>query len=380
MSATPFLSTMVVKNQYMGSKGPYFSQNDNVASSSRFQGNFNYGYNGYQGNSRNYQGNSEGNRSKYKGKGKASNNQRYYNIQGQKFYNSKPIVYDYAPTILGNPSQFSNGGPSSIVICQICSQQGHFIATCVYRSTKTSDTFKKCQICDRNNHTAKTCFYRNKGKNSQMSAMNTIFSSMPPQSMYNMPFMMPTMPTSMMNMSSHPVSNQMTAAISYRQPSMIASTSNQVPQQVWLTGSGATNHMTHDLNNLSFATPYPQHGIVQTANGEGLPIIHIGNTVLRTPYQSINLHYVLYVPKLSHNLLSVHKICLDNNCWLIFDAYYFWIQDKVTGRILFKGHCNNGLHPILSIVALPSSSIPTTSSAIACLGKKMLLLPYGIAG
>lgn len=29
------------------------------------------------------------------------------------------------------------------------------------------------------------------------------------------------------------------------------------PQQMWLTDSGATNHMTADLQNLSLATPFP---------------------------------------------------------------------------------------------------------------------------
>ena len=45
------------------------------------------------------------------------------------------------------------------------------------------------------------------------------------------------------------------------------------------------------------------------------------------------------------NLLSVYRICLDNNCWKIFDAFCFWIQDKNTRRILYKGPCSNKLYP-----------------------------------
>lgn len=189
--------------------------------------------------------------------------------------------------------------------------------------------------------------------------------------MYNVPAMMShsVMPYSMMNMVPSHMPNQMTAFTSYVMPSVSVSTSTGVPQQNWLTDFGATNHMTHDLNNLSLASLYPQHDTVQTTNGKCLHVIHIGDSLLRTPVQSIKLNSVLYVAKLFHNLLSVHKICLDNNCWLIFDAYCFWIQDKATGGILFKGLCNNRFYRIPSLDALPSAPVFSTNQAIACLGK-----------
>ena len=59
-------------------------------------------------------------------------------------------------------------------------------------------------------------------------------------------------------------------------------------QQVWITDTGATNHMTTDLSNLSLATPYPSHESVQTANGAGLPISHIGSSTLHTRCNPFN--------------------------------------------------------------------------------------------
>lgn len=38
---------------------------------------------------------------------------------------------------------------------------------------------------------------------------------------------------------------------------------------VWIADTGATNHMTADLSNLSLSSPYPAEDTVQTANGEG---------------------------------------------------------------------------------------------------------------
>ncbi|XP_050116687.1 uncharacterized protein LOC126594427 [Malus sylvestris] len=47
-----------------------------------------------------------------------------------------------------------------------------------------------------------------------------------------------------------------------------ATTPHHQPQ-IWLTDSGATNHMTTDLSNLSLASSYPSNETVQTANGQG---------------------------------------------------------------------------------------------------------------
>jgi len=52
------------------------------------------------------------------------------------------------------------------------------------------------------------------------------------------------------------------------------------------------------------------------------------------------------VPKRSQHLLSVHKLCKDNNCHFICDAFGFGIQDKITGNVLLKGLCRAGLYPI----------------------------------
>ena len=120
------------------------------------------------------------------------------------------------------------------------------------------------------------------------------------------------------------------------------------------------------MRNITLASPYPVTETVQTANGEGLQVSQVGTSLLRTSHHPLKLNSVLYVPRLSHNLLSVHRLCLDNNCWLIFDAFSFWFQDKATWRILFQGACNNGLYPIPSLLPNQSAS---NSKLMAYLGK-----------
>jgi hypothetical protein len=54
------------------------------------------------------------------------------------------------------------------------------------------------------------------------------------------------------------------------------------------------------------------------------------------------------VPRIASNLLSVHKLCLHNNCSCYFDSNKLLIQDLPTGRVLYQGLSENGVYPIHS--------------------------------
>ncbi|KAB2601163.1 hypothetical protein D8674_002168 [Pyrus ussuriensis x Pyrus communis] len=78
------------------------------------------------------------------------------------------------------------------------------------------------------------------------------------------------------------------------------SSSSSGPSQVWLTNSGATNHMTADLTNLSLASPYPSNETIHTANGEDL--LHASSHTVSTahrvvcPSSSFNCHAPIVTP------------------------------------------------------------------------------------
>lgn len=67
--------------------------------------------------------------------------------------------------------------------------------------------------------------------------------------------------------------------------------SNSNSQQVWLTDSGATNHMTVKLHNLPLATPFPSNEMIQTASGEGLQVSHMGLSILQTPSHKFEVKF-----------------------------------------------------------------------------------------
>ncbi|KAB2635404.1 hypothetical protein D8674_025938 [Pyrus ussuriensis x Pyrus communis] len=294
---TPFLSAMVARNNGTISKAEDHSNNTSYGGSSQSTL-YSSGTSGFKPTY-----------SKNKHKGKF----QYH--PHSRFGNSKTTYGNYnvnsAPGILGASPPRQQGFSSTS--CQICGKFGHLAPTCRFRNFD-STVSEGCQICGKKNHNAKFCHFRNSNPS-------------------------PPVPTAM-----------------HVSPSQHHQSSDPL-QQIWLTDSGASSHMTADLSNLSLASPYPANETIQTASGAGLSISHIGSSTLPTFLKPLQLKSVLCVPGISQNLLSVHKLCLDNHCWLIYDASCFWIQDKVTGRILFQGKCSNGLYPI----PLPARVRPISS-------------------
>jgi hypothetical protein len=103
--------------------------------------------------------------------------------------------------------------------------------------------------------------------------------------------------------------------------------------------------MTSDLAQLNLATPFSGLDTIAIVDGSGLSISNVGSSILDVPQCSFKLPQVLHVPKLSQHLLSVYRLCKDNNYRFICDAFGFCIQDKLTGRVLLQGLCRDGLYP-----------------------------------
>lgn len=116
---------------------------------------------------------------------------------------------------------------------------------------------------------------------------------------------------------------------------------------MWLTDSGATNHMTSNLQLLSNVTPSTTKYNNIIGTGTGLEIAHIGSSSLVTDAHVFTLPEVLLIPHLATNLLFIHRFCLGNNYKLLYNALWFQIQD-LNGRVLFHQNCLTGLYPLPS--------------------------------
>ncbi|XP_048232867.1 uncharacterized protein LOC125370621 [Ricinus communis] len=118
----------------------------------------------------------------------------------------------------------------------------------------------------------------------------------------------------------------------------------------WIIDSGATDHMTWDHTKLQNFVPIEsQHVIV--ANGGHDPIFGSGTSTLLHK----TIPNILLLPDFKSNLLSVGKITRYLNCNVIFSPTLVMFQDRVIGKMIGEGYCENGLYylqdPIIQCLA-----------------------------
>ena len=116
----------------------------------------------------------------------------------------------------------------------------------------------------------------------------------------------------------------------------------------WYMDSGATDHISSDLDKLTIRDRYMGGDQVHAANGTGMRIEHIGHSILHSPSSNLHLNNILHVPTASKNLVSVNRLARDNNAFLEFHPHHFVIKDQQTKKVLHKGKCERGLYPFKS--------------------------------
>jgi histone deacetylase 1/2 len=72
--------------------------------------------------------------------------------------------------------------------------------------------------------------------------------------------------------------------------------------------TGATDHLTNDLNNVTMREQYDGKYNVQTANGTCMHITHIGQSTIPTSSYPLRLRDILHVSKISRHLLCAYKV------------------------------------------------------------------------
>lgn len=80
----------------------------------------------------------------------------------------------------------------------------------------------------------------------------------------------------------------------------------------WVVDTGTTHHLTSNLDVLSQFTHYNGDAKITIGNGKGLHVKNIGLSFIKTSRNSLILHNVLHVPRITMNILSVKKSCRDN--------------------------------------------------------------------
>ena len=129
----------------------------------------------------------------------------------------------------------------------------------------------------------------------------------------------------------------------------------------WILDSGASHHITNNLEQLHLSEPY--HGTDQllVGNGAALPISHTGKHNITTPSHTLQLDNVLHVPNISNKLLSISQLCNTNPISVEFFANYFLVKDLRTQVPLLKGPLKDGLYHLSSALP-PKAFLSSTPS------------------
>jgi hypothetical protein len=97
----------------------------------------------------------------------------------------------------------------------------------------------------------------------------------------------------------------------------------------WVADSGASNHTTSDVGNLSSVRPptSTDPSSIVVGNGSALPVTSVGDSALPGPFY---LNNVLVTPDIIQKNLSVRCFTTDNWCSMEFDPFGLSVKDLST--------------------------------------------------
>jgi hypothetical protein len=133
----------------------------------------------------------------------------------------------------------------------------------------------------------------------------------------------------------------------------------------WVADSGACNHTTSDVSNLTFVhspTSTDPSSIVG-GNGSALPITSVGYSALPSPFY---LNNDIITPNIIQNLLSVYHFTTDNLCSMEFDLFGLSVKDISMWNVVTMCNSSGPLYMMrLPSHPAPSSPVSTPSALVA---------------
>ncbi|KZV22300.1 hypothetical protein F511_17902 [Dorcoceras hygrometricum] len=151
---------------------------------------------------------------------------------------------------------------------------------------------------------------------------------------------------------------------SVTQSGIIYSTLISAPSPSWIIDSGASDHMTGNLNSFCSYTPCNSDMTVRIADGSLSRIHGIGDINVS---RDITLKNVFHVPSLKCNLISVSKLTRDCHCRANFSSGSCLFQDHLSGKKIGSAKLHDGLY------YLESSSSNGPQSLLSCVPPKSSL-------
>ncbi|WVZ15147.1 hypothetical protein V8G54_012713 [Vigna mungo] len=107
----------------------------------------------------------------------------------------------------------------------------------------------------------------------------------------------------------------------------VHTTTADTSQNNFLVDSGATHHVTNDLDNLALHHPYTGPDSLFMGNGSGLNITHYGTLLLN----DLSLSNTLCVPSMQQKILSISQLTKQTNSVVVFLPNSFYVKNLKTG-------------------------------------------------
>ncbi|KAG8471832.1 hypothetical protein CXB51_036626 [Gossypium anomalum] len=114
--------------------------------------------------------------------------------------------------------------------------------------------------------------------------------------------------------------------------------------KVWYLDSGASNHVTNDLDNLQESAPYAGTNRLFMGNGVLVSVAHTGSSRFTSGNRVFHMKNILHVPHICKNLLSVAQFAGDNQVYFEFYPQHCFVKDIKTRIVLLEGRMHNGLY------------------------------------
>jgi len=89
----------------------------------------------------------------------------------------------------------------------------------------------------------------------------------------------------------------------------------------------------------------------------------IKNTGISKLSPNFILRFILHVPQITKNLLSIQKFTSDNNVYVEFHPSCFFVKDPTSGKILHRGLSRHGLYHWFTPATAPPSIFSTSRTS-----------------
>lgn len=100
--------------------------------------------------------------------------------------------------------------------------------------------------------------------------------------------------------------------------------------------SVALHNITSNIANFSIHSKYDGTNEVILGDGSSLSVSHISSLTLKSSQKIFILSDTLCVPNLCKNLIYVHHFTKQNNDFVEFHHFLFFVNEKITGVIILR--------------------------------------------